>query len=90
MLELMRTEFEGKVAGLTADLTNMPRILIDFLIEEAGENPNNAFLNKIAEQLSKFKDKGKDKGENPNALPPDPGNESNIASKTQGTLPSAP
>jgi hypothetical protein len=24
MLELMRTEFEGKVAGLTADLTNMP------------------------------------------------------------------
>jgi hypothetical protein len=24
MLKLMRTEFEGKVAGLTADLTNMP------------------------------------------------------------------
>jgi hypothetical protein len=92
MLELMRTEFEGKVARLTADLTNMPQILIDFLIKEAGENPNNAiaFLNKTAEQLRKFEDKCKDEGENPNALPPDPGDESNIASKTQGTLPSTP
>jgi hypothetical protein len=92
MLDLMRTEFKDKVAGLTADPTNMPRILIDFLIKEAGENPNNAiaFLHKTAKQLSKFKDKNKDEGENPNALPPDPGDESNLASKTQGTLPSAP
>ncbi len=91
MLELMRTEFKGKVAGLTADLTNMPQILIDFLIKEAGENPKDAiaFLNKTAKQLSKFKDEGKDEGETPNALPPDPGDESNIASKTQGRLPSA-
>ncbi len=70
MLELMRTEFKGKVAGLMADLTNMPQILIDFLIEEAGENPNDAiaFLNKTAKQLSKFEDKDKDKGENPISL----------------------
>ncbi len=89
MLELMRTEFEGEVAGLMADLTNMPQILIDFLIKEAGENPNDAiaFLNKTADQLSKFEDKGKDEGENHNTLPPDPGDKSNIASKTQGTLP---
>jgi hypothetical protein len=92
MLELMRTEFEGKVARLMADLTNMPWILIDFLINEAGENPKDAiaFLNKTAKHLSKFKDEGKNEGENLNALPPDPGDESNIASKTQRTLPSAP
>jgi hypothetical protein len=92
MLELMRTEFEGEVAGLTADLTNMPQILINFLIKEAGKNSKDAmaFLNKTAKQLSKFKEKGKDKEENPNPLPPDPGDESNIACKTQGTLPSAP
>jgi hypothetical protein len=92
MLELMRAEFEGEVAGLTADPTNMPQILIDFLIKEAGENPNNAiaFLNKTAKQLSKFEDKGKVKGKNPNALSPGLVDESNIASKTQGTLPSAP
>jgi hypothetical protein len=65
MLDLMRTEFEGKMAGMTADLTNMPQILIDFLIEEAGENPNDAIaiLNKTAEYLSKFEDEGKDEGE---------------------------
>ena len=79
MLELMRTEFEGKVAGLMADLTNMPQILIDFLIKEAEENPKDtiAFLNKTTKQLSKFKDEGEDEGENPNALPPDLGDESN-------------
>jgi hypothetical protein len=92
MLDLLRTEFEGEVAGLTADLANMPQILIDFLIKEAVENPSNAiaFLNKTAKHLSKFEDKGKDEGENPSALPPDPGDESNIATKTKGTLPSAP
>ncbi len=92
MLDLMRTEFEGEVARLTADPTNMPQILIYFLIEEAGENPNNAiaFLHKTAEQLSNFEDKGKDEGFNPNALPPDPGDKFDLASKSQGTLHSAP
>jgi hypothetical protein len=33
MLELMTTEFEGKVAGLMVDLTNMPQILIDFSLK---------------------------------------------------------
>ncbi len=33
MLELMKTEFKGEVAGLTADSSNVPQTLIDFLIK---------------------------------------------------------
>ncbi len=64
MLYLMRTEFEGEVAGLKADLTNIPQVLIDFLIKESGEDSNNAidFIDNIAEQLNKF-DKERNAGE---------------------------
>jgi hypothetical protein len=42
MLKLMKTEFKGEVAGLPADSSNVPQTLIDFLIEEAGEDPYDA------------------------------------------------
>jgi hypothetical protein len=95
MLELMKTEFEGEVAGLTADSSNVPQTLKDFLIKEAGEDPHDAiaFLNQAANQLSQF-DKEYNAGDNEdgdtNAHPPDPGDEHSKASMTQGTLPRAP
>jgi hypothetical protein len=42
MLEMMRTEFEGELLGLKEDLTHFPKLLINFLIKESGENPNDA------------------------------------------------
>jgi hypothetical protein len=47
MLKLMKTEFKGEVAGLTADSSNLPQTLIDFLLKVAGEDPHGkiAFLN---------------------------------------------
>jgi hypothetical protein len=75
ILELMRTQFEGEVAGLKANLTNVHQILIDFLIEEAGKDSNNAinFINQIANQLSKYNKEsndGEDKEKDPNAIFP--------------------
>ena len=71
MLELMRTEFEGEVAGPTADLTNMPQILIDFLIKEAGENPNNAiaFLNKNRQTAQQVQRRRQGRGRKPKRSP---------------------
>ncbi len=83
------------MAGLTADSSNVPQTLIDFLIEEAGEDPHDtiAFLNQTANQLSQFDEEsnaGDDEDGDTNAHPPDPGDEHSKASKTQGTLPRAP
>ncbi len=75
MLDLMRTKFEGEVAGLKADLTNIPQVLINFLIKESGEDSNKAtdFIDNIAEQLNKF-DKERNVGDNKtgelDAVPP--------------------
>jgi hypothetical protein len=95
MLKLMRTKFEGEMAGLKADLTNVPPMLINFFIKEAGEDSNNAidFINQIANQLSKYNKEsnaGEDKEGDPTAHPPNKGDKPNKASKTQGTLPRAP
>jgi hypothetical protein len=48
MLDLMKNEFEGEIAGLQADTTNIPQQLVDFLIEEVGKDLHNAinFINK--------------------------------------------
>ncbi len=95
MLKLMKTEFKEEVAGLTADSSNIPQTLIDFLIKEAGKDLHDAiaFLNQTADQLSKFDEEsnaGNDKDGDPNAHPPNRGDEHSKASKTQGTLPRAP
>ncbi len=95
MLNLMRAKFKGEVAGLKADLTIIPQVLINFLINESGEDSNNAidFIDNIAEQLNKFnKERNAGDGETgeSDALPPDKEDEPSKASKTQGMLPKAP
>jgi hypothetical protein len=95
MLKLMKTEFKGEVAGLTADSSNVPQTLIDFLIEVAGKDPHEAiaFLNQTVDQLSQFDEEsnaGDDEDGDTNAHPPNPGDKHSKASKTQKTLPRAP
>jgi hypothetical protein len=99
MLEMLRTEFEGELAGLPADLTTYPQCLINFLIKEAGEDLKDtiAFLDLTLDQISQYKeDDPKEKDNNghsdkdANALPPDKEGEQIEASKTQGTVPRAP
>ncbi len=99
MLEMLRTEFKGELAGLKADLTNYPQCLINFLIKEAGEDLNAAisFLDLTSDQISQYKEDDPDKktdnrdaDKDANALPPDKEGEQIEASKTQGTVPRAP
>jgi hypothetical protein len=99
MLEMLRTEFEGELAGLQADLTNYPQHLINFLIEEAGEDLKDAiaFLDLTLDQISQYEeDDPKEKDDNgdsdkiANALPPNKEGKQIEASKTQGTVPRAP
>jgi hypothetical protein len=95
MMEMMRTEFKGELAGLQADLTNYSQRLVNFLIKEAGKDSTDGivFLDQITDQLNKY-DKEDNEGEDSNkeldALPPNKEVESVEASKTQGMLPGAP
>ncbi len=99
MLEMIRTEFEGELLGLKADLTHFSQNLINFLIKESGENPNDAiaFLDQTSADISQYEEQNnKDKdihkviAENQDALPPDKEGEQSEASKTQGMVPRAP
>jgi hypothetical protein len=99
MLEILRTKFEGELAGLQADLTNYPQRLINFLIKEAGEDLKDAivFLDLTSDQISQYKeDDPEEKNDNgdsdkdANALPPDKEGKQIEASKTQGMVPRAP
>ncbi len=99
MLEMMRTEFEGELLGLKADLTHFPKLLIDFLIEESGENPNDKidFLDQTSADIAQFEEQNNEDmvsnqaaTKNQDALPPDKEEEQSEASKTQGTVPRAP
>ncbi len=94
MLKMMRNKFEGELAGIPADITNIPSLLNEFLIEEVGKDTNDAikFINKIAEQLYKCNNEestGEQQGD-PDAPLPDYGEGQNKASKTQGMLPRVP
>ncbi len=78
MLDPMKNEFVGEIAGLQADMSNIPQQLVDFLIEEVGKDPFNAinFTNKIIDQLEEYKEEesaGDHQGD-PDAHPPDKGN----------------
>ncbi len=99
MLIMMRTKFEGELAGLQADLTNYPQCLIDFLIKEAGLDLTDAiaFLDLTSDQISQYKeddppkkDDNRDSDKDAHALPPDKEGEQIEASKAQGTVPRAP
>jgi hypothetical protein len=83
------------LAGLKADLTNYPHRLIDFLIEEAGEESADAimFLDLTLTHLTQYKEavaKEKDDNKESNDLPPDKEVKLIEASKTQGMVPGAP
>jgi hypothetical protein len=95
MLKMMRTKFEGDLAGLKTDSTNYPQCLLDFLIEEAREESANAitFLDLTSTQLTQYKEavaKEKDDNEDLDALPPDKEVKLIEASKPQGIVPGAP
>ncbi len=99
MLEMLRTKFEGELAGLQADLANYPQRLINFLIKEAGAELTDAiaFLDLTSDQISQYKeddprekDDNGDSDKDANALPPDKEGKQIEASKPQGTVPRAP
>jgi hypothetical protein len=99
MLEMIRMEFEGELLGLKADLTHFSQNLINFLIKESGENPNDpiAFLDQTLADISQYEEQNnKDKdihkaiAENQDALPPNKESKQPKASKTQETVPRAP
>jgi hypothetical protein len=99
MLEMIRMEFEGELLGLKADLTHFSQNLIDFLIEESGENLNDAiaFLDQTLADISQYEEQNNENrdihkaiAENQDALPPDKEGEQPKASKTQGMVPRAP
>ncbi len=101
-LDLIKVELEGDEAGVDPDFSKINAQLIDFLIEEAGENIDEciAYIDNIIEKLDKFKE-GKDAeadaappnvGEghtNKDAFASDKGGGTTSASKTQGPLPRA-
>jgi hypothetical protein len=95
---MMRTKFEGELAGVQADLTTYSQVLINFFIEEAGEDPRDAitFLEMTLAQISQYEvenpeetDANEAFNKDPNALPPDKEDKQIEASKTQGTVPRA-
>jgi hypothetical protein len=99
MLEMMRTEFDGELLGLKADLTHFSQHLINFLIEESGENTKDAiaFLDQTSADISQYKEDTTretrshiDISKKPESPSPDKGDERTEASKTQGTVPRAP
>jgi len=99
LLDMMRTEFEGELVGVQADLTTYSQVLTDFLIEEAGKDPRDmiAFLEMTLAQISQYKvenleetDANEAFDKDPNALPPDKEDKQIEASKTQRTVPRAP
>ncbi len=101
-LDLIKVKLEGDEAGVDPDFSKIDAQLIDFLIEEAGENIDEciAYIDNVMRKLNKFKE-GKDTeadavppnvGEghtNKDALASDEGGGTTSASKTQGPLPRA-
>ncbi len=91
VLKLRKNKFKGELAGFHADLTNIPQQLIDYLIKEAGKDTNNAinFINKITDQLEEYdnKESAGDHPGDPEALPPNKGEEQSKSSKTKDCYP---
>jgi hypothetical protein len=101
-LNLIKVELKGDEAGVDPDFSKINAQLIDFLIEEAGENIDEciAYIDNVIEKLDKFEE-GKDTeadaappnvGEghtNKDAFASNKGGGTTSASKTQGPLPSA-
>jgi hypothetical protein len=86
-LNLIKVELEGDEVGVDPDFSKIDAQLIDFLIEEAGENIDEciAYINNVIKKLNKFKE-GKDM--EADAAPPNVGeghtNEDTFASNEGG------
>ncbi len=99
LLEMIKTELEGKTAGLEADMSHFSTALIDFMTKEAGEDSNDAlvFLEHIAIEITQWEEEYSADNNHAtpiaklqDALPPDKEAEQFKASKTQGMVPRAP
>ena len=57
-LDLIKVKLEGDEAGVDPDFSKIDAQLIDFLIEEAGENIDEciAYIDNVIEKLNKFKE----------------------------------
>ncbi len=101
-LNLIKVKLEGDEAGVDPDFSEIDAQIIDFLIEEAGENIDEciAYIDNVIKKLNKFEE-GKDTeadaappnvGEghtNKDAIASNEGGGTTSASKTQGPLPRA-
>ncbi len=104
-LDILKDKFAGQLAGVPAKFRDLPEQLINFMYEEAGEDPHNVikFITLVSHQLSQFDDK---EGEEDNkshvkvitiaedapvedVLGIDNEGTQEGASKTQGSLPGA-
>jgi hypothetical protein len=99
MLEMIRTEFEGELLGMKANLIHFSQNITNLLIKESGEDPNDmialldqtsADISQYEEQHNKDKDIHKAVAEDQDTLPPDKEVQQSVASKTQGTVLRAP
>ena len=102
-LDLIKTKLEGDEAGVEPDFSKTNAQLLDFLIEEAGEDTDKCitFINSVITKLDKYKEKEETEMEitqsdapegrpEEEALTPKEGGGTSPASKTQGLLPGAP
>jgi hypothetical protein len=102
-LDLIKTKLKGDEAGVEPDFSQINGQLIDFLIEEAGEDTDECinFINSVIAKLDKYKEKEDTEMEitqsaalegcpEEEALTPKEGGGTSLASKTQGMLPGAP
>ncbi len=104
-LEIIKEELAGQIAGVPAEFKDLPEQLINFMYEEAGEDPNNmmAFIIHVHQEISKLEDKEEEETTDSHVKTItyneeasaqgilDVGNEGTQeeASKTQGPLPGA-
>jgi hypothetical protein len=102
-LDILKDKLAGQLAGVPAEVRDLPEQLINFMYKEAGEDPNNAikFITHVSHQLSQF-DEGEGGEDNKShvkaityakdapvedALGIDNEGTQEGASKTQGSLP---
>jgi hypothetical protein len=102
-LDMIRDKLEGEAVGVDPDFSKIDDQLINFMIEEAGEDTDEctAFIEDAIKMLDKYKEFNKTGAEatpsnvqeghtNKEILAPKKGGGTTTASKTQGLLPRAP
>ncbi len=103
-LEIINKEVQGQIAGIPTEFRDLPEKLINYMYEEAGEDPNEAiaFISHSHAKIGKYDDDEEEKAseshvkaiqyDEPEPAPdiPNPGEgETQEASKTHGPLPGA-